>query len=369
MNCVSDKKHLGLQKLLVGGVVVLSTLAATAAEKPAASSAVKSAGPAKAAASPQETVPAPAAVSWKELPDTATAAEVNGTKIFMKDINNAIDAIKKRQPSLSDGSAAANSELTKFRQSMLNDLIDFELLLQEAKKRNITPDPKKVDAELWQIKGKFPNPDIFNQWLQATDQTEAELRQSTVDNMAVEELGNQLSVDVTVSDADLQKFYDDNKDRFILPESVTVSHILIAVPQDASDADKQKLKDQADKVLKEALKPNADFSALAAKYSDDKATADKGGSLGALVQVGKGSWKPLVDAAFAANPGKVIPKLVETDFGYHIVDPIEKKPGRQLTLDEVRADIKPMVLHQKVEAVIDAEIQKLRQAATIKTYI
>jgi parvulin-like peptidyl-prolyl isomerase len=65
----------------------------------------------------------------------------------------------------------------------------------------------------------------------------------------------------------------------------------------------------------------------------------------------------------------VIPKLVQSDFGYHIVDPVEKKPGRQLTLDEVRADLKPMVLHQKVEAIIDAEIHKLRKTATIKTYI
>jgi len=367
MNCVSDKKNLGLQILLASGVVALSTLGANAAEKPATSSA----GAAKTAATAPApaTTPAPAAATFKELPDTATAAEVNGVKIPMKDINNAIDAIKKRQPTLADGSAAANTELTKFRKDMLHDLIDFELLLQEAKKRNVTPDPKKVDAEIWQIKGKFPSPDIFNQWLKATGQTEDELRKSTVDNMTVEELGNKLSVDATVSDADLQKFYDDNKSRFMLPESVLVSHILIAVPQDASDADKKKIQEQAQKVLKLALAPGADFGALAEKYSADKATADKGGSLGLLIKVDKGSWQPLVDAAFAATPGKVISKLVTTDFGYHIVDPLEKKPGRQLTLDDVRADIKPMVLHQKVEERIASEITKLRAAATIKTYL
>ncbi|MEO6908094.1 MAG: peptidylprolyl isomerase [Abditibacteriaceae bacterium] len=360
---VIDKKYLGLQTLLVAGVVVLSTLAATAAEKP------KSTSPAKNAVSAPSTAPASAAIPWKDLPDTAAAAEVNGVKIPMKDINNAIVAIKKREPILADGSAAATAELTKFRQGMLHDLIDFELLLQEAKRLNVKPDPKDVNAELWQIKGKFPSSDAFSQWLKATNQTEDELLQSTADNMTVEKLGNQLSVDATVNDTDLQKFYDDNKSRFIIPESVLVSHILIAVPQDASDADKKKLKDQADNVLKEALKPGADFSALAAKYSKDPSTAKSGGSLGALVQVDKGSWKPLVDAAFAAKPGKVIPNLVQTDFGYHIVDPIEKKPERQLTLDEVRADIKPMVLHQKVGAIVAAEIQKLRDAATIKTYI
>lgn len=371
MNCVSNK-NLGVQTLLIGGAVLISALGANAAEKPVTSSLVaSSANGVKIASSAPATAPAPApaVVSLKKLPDTATAAEVNGVKISMKDINSTMADLQKQEPKLADGSAQANAVLAQYQHDMLNDLIDFELLLQEAKKRNITADPKKVDAQLWQIKAKFPSPDVYNQWLKATNQTEDELRQSTADNMIVENLGNQLSVDATVSDTDLQKFYNDNKDRFVVPDAVLVSHILIAVPQGASDADKKKLQDQAQKVLKEALKPGADFGALAAKYSDDKATADKGGNLGALVQVDKGSWKPIVDAAFAATPGKVIPKLITSDFGYHIVDPVEKKPGRQLTLDEVRDDIKPMVLHQKVEAIIDAEIQTLRKAATIKTYL
>jgi peptidyl-prolyl cis-trans isomerase C len=358
---MNDVLSYHLRKLLVGSDVALTAFGAYAAEKPVTATVV--------ADSKESAKPAPVATPLKELPDDAAAAEVNGVKIPMKDINGAIDAIKKRQPNLADGSAAANAQLTKFRQDMLNDLVDFELLLQEAKKRNITPDPKKVDAEIWQIKGRFSGPDDFNQWLKATNQTEAELRQNTEDNLRVEELGNQIALDITVSDADLQKFYDDNKDRFIVPDSVLVSHILIAIDPKASDADKKKQEDKAQKVLKQALAPGADFGALAAQSSDDKATATTGGSLGLLVQVDKGSWKPIVDAAFAAKPGKVIPNLVKSDFGYHIVYPIEKKTGRQLTLDEVRDEIKPMVLHQMVEDRIDSEIKKLRAAATIKTYI
>jgi peptidyl-prolyl cis-trans isomerase C len=366
MNSISNKK-LGYQTLLIGGVVFISALGANAAGSSVSSSLVaNSANVTKTAASAPAT---PAATPFKELPDTATAAEVNGVKISMKDINGAIDAIKKRQPSLADGSAAANAQLTKFRQDMLNDLVDFELLLQEAKKRNIKPDPKKVDSEIWQIKARFSGPDDFNQWLKATNQTEEELRQSTEDNLTVEELGNRLAVDVTVSDADLQKFYDDNKERFVVPDSILVSHILIAVDPKASDADKKKLEEKAQKILKQALAPGADFGALAAQNSDDKATANSGGSLGYLVRVDKGSWKPIVDAAFAAKIGKVIPNLVKSDFGYHIVDPIEKKQGRQLTLSDVRDEIKPMVLHQMVEERIDVEIKKLRASATIKTYI
>lgn len=361
MNRLSDKKKLSLQILLTSGVVVFSTLGLSAAEKTEQTTAAKPTVVAPA--------PAPAATPFKELPDSATAAEVNGVKIPMKDINNAIDAIKKREPKLADGSAAANAELAKFRQGMLNDLIDFELLLQEAKRRNVTADIKKVDAAIWQIKGRFPNPDAFQNWLKTTGQTEEELRQSTVNNMTVEELGNQLSVDATVSDADLNKFYEDNKDRFVLPEAVLVSHILIAVPQNASDADKKTLEAKAQKVLKAALAPGADFGDLAAKNSDDKASAGEGGNLGLLVKVESGSWKPIVDAAFAATPGKVIPKLVKSDFGYHIIYPIDKTAERQLTLTEVRADIKSMVLHQKVEDRIEGEIKKLRAAAEIKTNI
>lgn len=363
MNCILRSKSFCLRTFLIGGVVMVATLGANAAESHV--TAVVSDNSTNTVKSPAGV----AAVPFKTLPDDATAAEVNGVKIPMKKINSTIASLEKQNPKLADGSAQANAVLTQYRQGMLNDLIDFQLLLQEAKERKIVPDSKNVDAAIWRIKRKFPTPGSFDQWLKATGKTETELRQSIVESMTVEVLGNKLSVDATVSDADLQKFYDDNKDRFAIPDSVAVSHILIAVPQDASDADKKKLQKEAESVLKLALKSGADFSALAAKYSDDKTSAGKGGSLGALVEVDKGSWKPIVDAAFAAKPGKVLDKLIKSDFGYHILDVISRKPGRTLTLNEVRTEIKPLVLHQKVEAAIDAEIKKLRKTATIKTFI
>jgi len=349
--------------LLAGGVLMIGAWGAGAADKPAAKPA------ATPTQKPAATQPAPAAVTYKELPDTATAAEVNGVKIPMKDINTAIGALKQRDPRLADGSADANAELGKFQHDMLNDLVDFQLLLQEAKKRNITPDPKKVDAQIWQVRAKFPSEESYTKWLKEGGETEDSLRKTAVENMTVEELGSQLAVDVTVNDADLQKFYNDNKDSFVIPDSVLVSHILIAVKPDATDDEKKKLETKAQNVLKQALSSKGNFTELAAENSDDKATSAKGGNLGYLIQVDKGSWKPVVDAAFAGAPGKVVPNLVKSEFGYHIVKPMEKKAGRTLTLSEVRDEIKPMVLHQKVEVRIKQEIDKLRKSANIKTNI
>ena len=351
--------------LLASGALMISVLGASAADKPAAKPAPNP------APKPTATQPAPAAAptteaTYKELPDTAVAAEVNGVKISMKDINTAINALKKRDSRLADGSAGAKAELGKFQHDMLNDLVDFQLLLQEAKKRNITPDPKKVDAQIWQVRAKFPSEESYTKWLKEGGETEDSLRKTAVENMTVEELGSQLAVDVTVNDADLEKFYNDNKAHFVIPDSVLVSHILIAVKPDASDDEKKKLEAKAQNVLKQALSSKGNFTELAAANSDDKATSAKGGSLGYLVQVDKGSWKTVVDAAFAGTPGKVVPNLVKSEFGYHIVKPVEKKAGRTLTLDEVRDEIKPMVLHQKVEVRIQQEIAKLRKAATIK---
>lgn len=365
MNCLSPHKNQGLQTLIIGSAVLLSVWCASAA--PVTSTKTVASTPTTPVA-PAGT-PAVTAPPYKELPDTAIAAEVNGVKISMADINSAIADIKKREPALADGSPQANAQLSQFRQDMLKDLVDFQLLLQEAKKLNVTPNPKDVDTQIWQVKAQFPSPDAYNNWLKQTGKTEEDLRQETIDNMAVEELGSQLSVDITVSDNDLQQFYTANKDKFVIPDSVLVSHILIAVDPKSTDDQKKKLQAKAQNVLKQSLSSGADFSALAQQYSDDKATASKGGSLGYLVQTDKGSWKPIVDAAFAAPPGKVIPHLVQSDFGFHIVKPMEKKPGRTLTLDEVRDDVKNVVLHQKVEERINSEVAKLRAAATIKTYI
>jgi len=151
---------------------------------------------------------------------------------------------------------------------------------------------------------------------------------------------------IVVSDADLQKYYDENKDRFGTKEERRASHILIAVPATASAAERDKAHAKAEALLAEVKKTPTKFADIARKNSQDPGSAEKGGDLdfvtrGAMV-------KPFEDALFALKKGE-LSNVVESEFGYHII---------QLN------DIKPSVVppFEQVRAVIDNEIRDQRAA-------
>jgi len=145
-----------------------------------------------------------------------------------------------------------------------------------------------------------------------------------------------LAANYAPSDKDLQDYYKRNlKTLFTHPDQVHARHILIEVPEGATDAEKAKAKAKAMDVLKQAQSPGADFKKLAAKYSDDQSNRADGGDLGTF---GRGQMiKPFEDAVFAMKPGQVT--FVETRFGYHVVKLDESSPAHTDTLADARPKI------------------------------
>jgi peptidyl-prolyl cis-trans isomerase D len=144
-----------------------------------------------------------------------------------------------------------------------------------------------------------------------------------------------LAANYTPTDKEIEDYYKRNVGgRFTHAEAVHARHILIAVPAGASDTEKAAAKAKALAVLKQA-QAGADFSKLAAKYSDDEANKAEGGDLGTF---GRGQMiKPFEDAVFAMKPGQIA--LVETHFGFHIVKLDEIKPAHIDTLAEAKPKI------------------------------
>ena len=153
---------------------------------------------------------------------------------------------------------------------------------------------------------------------------------------------------------DLQSYYKAHQEEFRVPESVTVSHILIKAPppgpdgkpdQKGVDAAKAKAQD----VLKQ-LKGGASFAELAKKFSDDKVSAKNGGSLGPITP---GRTAPEFDkAAFSLSKGQTS-DVVQTMFGFHIIRADDKTQAHMKTLDEVKAQIEPIVARQKAQSEIE----------------
>ncbi len=151
---------------------------------------------------------------------------------------------------------------------------------------------------------------------------------------------NALKKGITVSEEDLRKYYDENAARYTKPEERRASHILVKADKDAPSADRAKAKAKAEALLAELKANPAAFAELAKKNSDDPGSAERGGDLdffarGAMV-------KPFEDAAFGLKPGEISP-LVETDFGYHIVQLKETRGGEKRSFDAVRAEMEEEV--------------------------
>lgn len=150
--------------------------------------------------------------------------------------------------------------------------------------------------------------------------------------LAREFLDKVVSAEVTVSEEDMKKFYEDHMKEFIVPESVKVMQIYIESPNDASVDTRKKAKTKADDIF-EQLRKGGDFAELAKEFSQDSESAAKGGELGWL-SPGKTNSKEFEDAIFKLKTGEL--GEVETHFGFHIVKVEEKKEQRTATFDEAK---------------------------------
>ncbi len=141
---------------------------------------------------------------------------------------------------------------------------------------------------------------------------------------------------ITVSDADIKSYYEQNKKRYTDAEQRRASHILIKVDKNASEAEKAAAREKAQKVLAQARKSPGDFAKLAKEFSQDPGSAERGGDLDYFSQ--EMMVKPFADAAFKLKQGD-ISDVVESDFGYHIIQLTGIKPATEKSLDQVKGEI------------------------------
>lgn len=177
---------------------------------------------------------------------------------------------------------------------------------------------------------------------------------------------------VNVTDSDIKQYYDQHADQYKVPERVHVRHILIKtapggpdgkVDQKAVDAAKAKAED----ILKQ-LQSGGNFEELAKKNSDDRGTpehpgsAEKGGELppfqhGAMVA-------EFEQAAFGLQNKGQLSGLVKSQYGFHIIKLIDKESAHTKSLDEVKAEIEPILKQQKESKAADELARTVETQAT-----
>ncbi len=140
---------------------------------------------------------------------------------------------------------------------------------------------------------------------------------------------------VELSDAEIERYYRQNRQRFEVSERILASHILFAT-EGKSDDEKTALQEKAQSILDE-IKQGADFAELATEHSDDPGTTANGGDLGWIT---RGQMVPnFENASFALKDGE-ISDVITTEYGFHIINVHERQNSHVQALEEVRGQIR-----------------------------
>jgi len=218
---------------------------------------------------------------------------------------------------------------------------------QEFKKRN-----EKVKLAVV----NFPA-DKFREGLQASDADISKYFDDHKDSYRVGEKRKvrYLTIDqeamrqkVAVTGQQIERAYNDNIQQYSTPEQVRASHILLKT----DGKDDAAVKKQAEDLIGQ-IKKGADFAELAKKYSQDEGSAKKGGDLdyfphGQMV-------KEFDDVAFKLKPGEMSDEPVKSQFGYHIIKVVDKKPATQKSLADVHGQIEDQLKYEQAQS----EAQKI----------
>lgn len=281
------------------------------------------------------------------------AAKVNGDKIMITELDKQVEQLKKQYPQMFEG-ADGEGRLIDFKQRLLDNLINQKLLEQAATERKLEVTDADVDKQVKQLRAGFKDDSQFNDALKSAGMTLDSLKKQVKEQLLTQKIIESLAKDVNIADKDMKAYYDKNKAQFQQKSAKRTSHILFK-PED---------KKEAQQVLEE-LEDGGDFAALAKQYSVDTATASKGGDLG---------WP---STAYVAEFESAVSKLdkgetsglVKTPYGWHIIRVTDTRKTSQQSYDEVKEQIKQILIQQDRADAYQKYLEELRKKADIEILI
>ena len=303
------------------------------------------------------------AVAKEASSEEEKVAVVNGVVITRADYDRAVRTLEQKAKRPGRHNKALDP--AEIKSQALDNLINLELLYQEAVKAGVKVDDKEISHHFDILKDRFPSPESFNTWMEKNNLTEETIcyhmnRGMVVKNFTQEKLVNS----ITVPEKDIKAYYEANEKAYRQPEEIRASHILIKVDPKAGDAAKAEALKRAE-AIKKRIDGGEDFAALAKELSEGP-SRNKGGDLGYFK---RGQMvKPFEEAAFAMKPGEVS-GVVPTRFGYHIIKVVDKKPAGQLTYEEVKDKIELMLKQKQLSTKVNDFLKEKKKEADITIYI
>ena len=281
--------------------------------------------------------------------NAASVATVNGTDISYADFYQAYYSIVQQQEMY--GQRITGQMVGQVQYYALDQLVNQALLIQAAEDAKIKVEERLVNERYQAIQDNYPSKAMFEEDLRNSGLTPKELKTLLRNNMKIEKLQEGLVDGLEVSDEEIRAAY----------EEVNARHILIQPDGDGDESQQQAL-EQAEQLVQE-LATGADFVTLAQEHSTDPGSRENGGDLGWF---GRGQMvEPFERAAFAAEVGEIVGP-VESQFGYHIIQVMERKEATGEEFEEAKSELRDKLLGDKRRDKLTQWFGGLKEGASIE---
>lgn len=291
-------------------------------------------------------------------------ARIGKTEIKWQDLDSVVNDVVKQ--STMQGRPVPVDQMAAVRYNVLDRMVTQELLLQDARKNPPADLDAKVKEQLDRIRQREGNEETFKQHLTEAGLTLEKLTEQIRDGITVQENVQRIvNANVKVEPADCQKFFDDNRGQFRVPEMVRASHILILCSPDATAEIKTQKLAQA-RAAQALVKGGDKFEDVARKFSEDTTTAKLGGDLGYFAA---GQMVREFDTAVFALKQDEVSDVVATQFGYHLIKLHDRKPPGERTFAEVKDDIERYLRNQRGQEVGANYMKTLREQIKVEVLL
>lgn len=312
----------------------------------------------------------------------AVVATVDGraipAKLYEMFLRNGREAL-----GIDEGTAEGRSALEQLREGIVAELIDRALVAGEAARRGLSVTPAMIDERVAKETGQRGGEEKFRAFLEDHGLSREEYREVARDMIYGELLAGEASKEVTVTDEEIKKYYDEHKTDPALKQSerIAASHVLVAARANIVAQQLQREKNLAGDALAAAVREELarrrakaeelrrraaageDFARLARVNSDDAATRERGGDLGTFA---RGTHaRAFDDAAFALKVGGVS-AVVETEYGFHVIKLARREAARAVAFSEAAPELRQRLAAAKQTQILQSWLEAARARSQVR---
>lgn len=288
---------------------------------------------------------------WKKEvePLGATVALVNNEIITVSEL---IAILPEEEEGEEKNETLSTTEVEALRRGLLEQLIERKMLLQEAKRLDITLSKRETESRIALLMDGMDETHFF-QYLSEQKIDKADWEKATRENLLIEKLLKQLSYEsdekaLRVSDETIRAYYENNREQWHVGERLKLKQIIVDNEEKAQ-------------TLRETLLKGADFDEVAQLHSIQTQSEN-----GKIPQYLTREELPMAfDPLFQSDLG-AISEVIKTPYGYHLVMIEEKQAEQILPFQEIEEKLNQTLLNRKRERVYSEWIEKLRRRTEVR---